>query len=298
MAKAKGQTKQNKVVRQKQKKPVVRVAGSVLDQAAKDYGRLLADPCYSRIVQPVYAGSGSGQLVRVESDFILGAEATSVGAAVIFTPGIINASAGSCGVIIPTTVVASDSGTIAWTSSFARAPGVGMASIFGSVRAVAACLQVQYVGAEQTRAGVVGLAQMSRGAAAQLTTLADLRSVSERVVRTPDGILEIKLAPTADSETFNTVDGAGTGIPNEKNLPSLVVSVSGIPSSTGVRVRLVQVLEWTPKAGSGGDANVTSSDSDNSLSQVLRRMNAANPTWRYDVLNGLAAYAPKALGWI
>lgn len=270
------------------------VAKNGLDAMAKSYAKLLADPCYGRLTMPLYNSAGTGQLVRVETDFILGAEATSVGAAVIFTPGIVNASTGSCGVIIPTTVVASDSATITWSSSFSRTPGYGMAGLFGSVRVVSACLQAQYVGPEQTRAGIFSMGQMSRGAAVQFTTLSDIRSSGERVLRTPDGTAEIRLAPTGDSDSFNAVDGAGAGLPNEKMLPSLVFCASGIPSSTGIRIRLVQVLEWTPKPGSGADATTISNSSGNSLTHVLTALEKANPNWRYDLLTGMAAYAPRA----
>jgi len=273
-----------------------RRAGVALDAAARSYGRLLADPCYQRTVQPLYNSGGTGQLVRVESDFILGAEATSVGAALIFTPGIINATTGSCGVIIPTTVVNSDTASITWSSAFTRCPGVGMAAMFGSVRAVAACIQMQYVGSEQTRAGVFSMAQMSRGACGLFTTVADIRSSSERVLRVPDGVVEMRWTPTGDSDTFNTVGGTGLG--NESALPSLIVTASGIPSSTGIRVRLVQVLEWSPKPGSGADSNSVSTASDNTLGQVLRYMESTAPTWRFDLMSGMAAYAPKLLTFL
>lgn len=268
-----------------------------LDVPAKKYAMLLNDPCYSDLVCPVYSSGGSGNFVRVESDFILGAEATSVGAAIIFTPGLVTPATGvQAGVVIPSTVVNSDTGTITWSNDIAKTPGYGMASMFGSTRAIAACLQVSYVGSEQTRAGIVSLCQTSRDAALSATSVAAMRSVSQRVVRMPDGVLEVKLAPFGDSATFLPCETASTLSANQ--MPSLAVSVSGIPASTGVRFRLVQVLEWMPRGNSGALTDVTQTDSSNTLTSVLSALHAARPEWQYELLTGLGAYAAKAITFI
>ena len=123
------------------------------------------------------------------------------------------------------------------------------------------------------------------------STLATLRQLADRVVRTPDGTLEMKLTPTGHSEELVSIGGFAS----PENHPCLVGSVSGIPVSTGVRVRLVQVLEWTPKAGSGALAGVSSPESGNTINQVLRAMTVRNPNWRYDLMTGLGSYAAKAL---
>lgn len=269
-----------------------------LDVPARDYARLLNDPCYGNIVSPVYSSSGSGNFVRVESDFILGAEATAVGAALIFTPGYaVPAGSVAQAVVKPTTVVDGDGSLIAWQGSTSLQPGLGVQGIMGSARCVAACAQVSYVGSELSRAGIVSLTQTTREAALNTVTLATMRQMAQRVVRMPDGVLEIKLAPTGSSSTF--VDcGAGLPASAVSEMPSLVIGVSGIPASVGVRFRLVQILEWLPRSASGTIANSTQTESTATLSMVLTELKRARPDWQYELLTGMGAYAAKAITWI
>lgn len=274
-----------------------RVSARGIDGPAREYAKLLNDPCLGRIVAPIYGTSGTGNYVRVESDFILGAEATAVGAAIIFVPGLLSA-AGSGeypGVITPTTVVSGDSTAIVWNNAYGIQAGIGLLATFGSVRAVAACLQVSYVGSEQTRAGVVSLTQTTVGTALNLNYLGSIRQASDRVVKMPDGTLEIKFAPSACNADFLP---CGSAKPDVKSMPALLCGVSGIPSSTGVRFRLVQVLEWTPANALGVLSSTIPPRSDSTLGAVLHHMDIANPNWRYDLLEGLGAYAVKSIGWL
>lgn len=292
MPKQKGQTAQRP---KKQVKSRKQVRG--LDVEARSYARLLNDPCYSAIVRPVYSSSGSGNFVRVETDFILGAEASSIGAACLFTPGLMSPMGGIVsGVVTPTTVVSGDTAAIVWNNNLGLQPGVGMVNMFGSTRAVAACLQISFVGSENARSGVVSMTQTTRDAAVATTSLAQMRSVSTRIVRMPDGVLEVKLSPTAANQNFLPCNAATTALGNEH--PTLAVSVSGIPSSTGVRFRLVQVLEWLPAGGAGIMTNSDVSSSKNTLTSVISAMQAANPSWQYDLLVGLGAYAAKTIAWL
>lgn len=280
--------------KQRSAKGAVRRRVGGLDNAARDYAKLLADPCYGNIVPSTYSSAGSGNFIRLESDFILGAEATSVGAAIIFTPGLLSL-ANSCAVQIPTTVVNSDSSTIVWTSGTTLQPGYNFAGTIGACRAVSACLQVSYVGPEQTRAGLVALYQTTTGAALNAVTTAAMRSTAERVVRTPDSVLEIKLKPTPANEGMVSPLSVNY---DYTNMPALCACVTGIPSSTGMRFRLVQVLEWVPKAASGVISSAMEGTSNNTTTQVLRAMDAANPHWQYELLSGIASVGVKALTWI
>lgn len=266
---------------------------NVLDAEARKYAKLINDPCYGPITAPIYQSSGSGQFVRIESDFILGAEATSVGAACIFTPGLVTVNGD--GLIKPNAVVASDSAAITWAQDTLAQCGTTFALTAGAVRAVSACLQVSFVGSELSRAGVVSLAQMSRQVAVTYTSLAKLRGGADRVVRMPDGVLELKLSPQAKNADFQTT---GTANLDVSELPCLVMSTSGIPASTGVRVRLVQVLEWLPLSGTGIVNGTIATASNSSLQQVLAAMYKSNPQWQYELLTGLGAYAAKTIAWL
>lgn len=265
-----------------------------LDRSAREYAKLLNDPCYASIVRPVYDSPGTGQMVRVESDFILGAEATSVGAAIFFVPGVLSASAAYGSVGIPTTVVNSDTATIVWQGGTAFQPGYSLRGGYSAVRAISACAQLSFVGSELNRAGVVSMAQMTVAEASTLTTVAAIRSASERVVKMPDGVLEIKLAPNSTSPMFSPISGADS----YNQQPCLVLSASGIPSSTGVRIRLITVFELMPNTGSGIMSSTATSESQSTLGVILGAMQKANPQWRYELLTGLGAYAAKAITWI
>lgn len=265
-----------------------------LDTEARKYAKLLNDPCYGALTGPIYQSSGSGLFARIENDFIIGAEATAVGSACIFVPG--NITTGGEGTLIPGSVVASDTAAITWTPSTSFQCGTVFASTAASVRVVAACLQVSFVGSELGRAGVISLAQMTKQTALSYTTLAKIRSGAERVVRVPDGVLEIKLSPQAKNADFQTTLSNAAADTNE--LPCLVMGVSGIPASTGVRVRLVQVVEWTPASGSGLANPSSVQASTSSLQTVLSAMYKSNPQWQYELLTGLGAYAAKAITWL
>jgi hypothetical protein len=291
-------TKKKQMSRKTQKPKKTKGKGrgsSRLDEPAREFAKLLNDPCYGRIVAPVYGSSGSGNLMRLESDFILGAEATSVGAACIFVPGLLSSSTYLAGVVTPSTVVNSDSGAIVWSQNYPAQPGAALVGSIGTCRAVSACMQVSFLGSELNRSGVVSLTQTSYGNAAGFLSLAAIRSGAERVVKLPDGTLEIKLVPTAKNADFNQVAGAKS---DAVELPALTMSVSGIPSSTGVRVRLVQVLEWQPTQNTGIVNNTIVSKSYSTLQAVVSEMNEKRPGWQYELITGLGAYAAKTITWI
>jgi hypothetical protein len=268
-----------------------------LDIGAREYAKLLNDPCYGTAVTPIYNSSGTGNFIRVETDFILGAEATSVGAACIFVPGLLKATgAGQAGVYKPTTVVDGDASIIAWTPFPTAQPGYALTATMGGCRAISACMQVSYVGSELSRAGVVSLTQTTFGNALNYNALTNIRAGSERVIKMPDGTFELKLAPNAKNAEFVPVSAASSA--DAVELPALMFSASGIPASTGIRVRLVQVLEWQPTTGTGIINNTVSARSDSTLGAILNHMQAANPNWQFDLITGLAAYAPKAIAWL
>lgn len=289
---AKSNNKKQKATKQNAGAGKAGVVGMRLDVGARDYARLLNDPCYGKVVQPLYDASGSGQLLRVETDFTLGGEATSIGAMVLFRTGLLSA-ASHTGVLTPTTVVSSDSAPVIWGQGYTKTPGNAFLGMMASVRTVAACLQVQYIGTEQSRSGVIAVGQLPAGAATSANTPALLRGLCGRVVRVPDGVVEIKFTPTAHSEEFRST----TNPTEDLDLPTLCCSVSGLANNTAVRVRCIQVLEWTSKseAGSGTASTITVPSSNNTINQVLRTMGERDPGWQYDLLTGMGAYAAKAV---
>lgn len=264
-----------------------------VDSAAKRWVRLLRDPCGADPVPGCYPSLGTGYLIRCESDFIIGAEATSVGAVCIFTPGVLSQPGGTASVFIPSTVVNSETIGINWVNSFNNQPGNTMAAVVGQVRAVAACVRATYAGTEQNRGGFLSMGQMTQEAAFSLGNLAQVRANLERTTRMPGGTAEFRMEPNAESGEFMTVmaSGAPMGL---SRLPTLVVAASGLAPSTGIRVRLTTVFEWVPKFSGGMSAPYGPPPSSSSYTVVLRWLNAHYPNWQVDLL-GAAATGVLAL---
>jgi hypothetical protein len=183
-----------------------------------------------------------------------------------------------------------------WQNSIFQQPGYGLSGIAGAVRAVSACIQVSYIGSENSRAGIVSLHQSTLASALTYTSLATARGAADRVVKMPDGTLELKLRPGATSSGFSPVLGALQD--DRDGLPCLVATVSGIPGGTGCRFRLVVVYEWIPKVSSGVMTNSMVADSMNSLQMVLNVLDKAKPGWQYDLMTGLGAYAAKSITFL
>lgn len=227
-----------------------------LDAQATAYARLLADPCDGSLTHSTFPGSSGTLISRFETDFVMGSEPTSVGTALFFTPGYMTENALSGGLMVPTTVLATDSGTIGFANSYTLQPGYTfLANNAKSFRSIAACMQVTWTGSELNRQGVVGVGQTNMANCMGGTqTLANLRVLASKVGRMPDTMAEIKLRPNDASYRFvdNTLSPTlATAQSVYGDLPSLFVTVSGIPGSTGVRIRLVNVVEWMPATATG-----------------------------------------------
>jgi hypothetical protein len=217
----------------------------------------------------------------VESDFIIGNEATAVGSAAIFTPGIFGTGGTSVSsVSTPTTVVANDTSTIVWNNLATAQPGNALSTAVAGVRAVAACVTVTFAGTEQNRGGFVTLQQTTHDHAYTLNTLAKIRASADVVERVPAGNSELRMEPSSASAEFSFCNAQFQD--NRGNLPALVVSASGIPVSTGIRVRFTVVWEWIPTS-SAGLGTMRPGPSETSVTSLLRWLERVYPNWQYDV---------------
>lgn len=285
-----------KVVRQPTK---ARNANIPLDKNGLEYARLLADPCYARLTEPTYEGTGAGVLTRFEQDFIVNGTATDTAAYIAFAPGcLIGAGAGFGAVMGATGALASDATVIVPQFYATRQPGNGLLPSMSAFRVVSACMQVSFVGSELQRAGVVSVGQSTAITAnTGGLTVAQLRSLSSTVVRVPDGEVEIKLRPTAVSEKFVPVNGTTTDSDFAAQ-PLLFATMAGIPVSTGMRVRLVAVYEWIPNVVSGCILPETAaSGSGNTLSQVIKYLDTKYPNWHIKLLTAATKIAAPMLAF-
>lgn len=265
-----------------------------LDEAATCYAKLLADPCNAPLCPSIMAGSNGAMVSRFEYDQIFNASATDVGSAGYFCPSLLtaNVACNSIGVGGPWSSDTIPGGLT--NATLASQPGYTFLSSNASgARCVAACIQVQFIGTELQRAGVMAVGCTKYSTLTDVTpTTALLRTQAQIVSRTPDGIMEYRLPPSEASEMFRDPNNNANQQlePATQDLPALFWSVTGIPVSTGVRVRFVVVYEWIPRVGSGMIAPQMAAvaKSRNSNADVLQAL-ARTGDW---LANGLSAWSP------
>lgn len=298
---------------------------------------MLSDPCNAGLTKSLYGGSGGGIVQRFDTDFTI----TNTDAAVIqFTPGAYairvapnnNASsftAYSAALLVGTSVgdtvgfdfkPPSYSTPNGSTQQIANAayivnvlptamtpPGLNfMQGVAGTYRALAACVQLTWLGKETDRAGtvfsytgpadlLVDFRKLQSSYDDQITTAAQARSLCPSVERTPSGTYERKWAPQADDDEFRTVGASSTAgqvgatladLPifadetNYGGLGSIVAGFSGVGSTGAMRVRLVTVVEWVP--GIKSSSIVTKpvpAPTRNTMNDVLVALDKTSPDW-------------------
>lgn len=259
-----------------------------LDTYARDYAALVADPCGARLVEGVYPGGGGGIVSRFESDFIMANGATDTGACVAFTPGFNSELAGLVGGMMqtPTIPLTTDVQVISFTNNFNSAPGFTfLANNAKAFRSVSACLQISWPGSELNRQGIVGMGQttLSNTLGGTVTT-ANLRVLSTHVGRMPEDVLEIVLRPTEASQRWCDPTLSPTlAVVQEVwgDSPCLFVTVAGIPANVGVRIRLVNIVEWIPASNTGvAGTQPMATRSKNTFTEVLQYLESAmNNKW-------------------
>lgn len=254
----------------------------VLDTYARDYLRLVTDPCNAPLAMSVFPGAGGGIVSRFENDFIVGNSATDVATSVVWTPGYLNQAVGGSGgnCVVPSAPVISDNIGIAYNVDNAKAPGFTfLSSNAKAFRCIAACMQVSWPGTELNRQGIVGLGQVTQSVALSLApTTSQLRTLSSHVGRMPGEVMELILKPTEASQRWCDPTIAYPLLTAQSvwgDSPSLLLSVAGIPVSTGVRVRLISIVEWLPQNGGGIVSNdAVAPKSGSTLNDVLRAVDA------------------------
>jgi hypothetical protein len=218
-----------------------------MDRASLDYAALLADPCNGPLVSGPFGDGSGGVVTRFERDVVINNSATDVGAALVFIPGLATVQGTSAP--ITTDVTAINFANIA-TSDM---PGYNFLSTnAGQFRCLAACIQVYWPGSELNRQGIVSVGQFPADIVTDaVVSTSDMRTASPYVERMPDGMVELKWRPTTFETTWQRVANVTDTATDWDKYTALAVSASGIPVSTGIRVRMVAVYEWIPRPGTG-----------------------------------------------
>jgi len=266
------------------------VAG--LDAPAKAWARLLADPCNAPLASPCYPTSSGGSIIRVERDVVMSTTATSYGGAVIFTPGLFDNTGSGALCSVATLDTSLDNQVLPFSNQYGFQPGNGNVN-WDSVRPVAACLQLMWPGSELNRQGIVSLAVVPTAFAFQSSTgtsVQSLRQASPIVSRMPDSVVEVKWRPGEKDNQFNATQIADLTVDSDGR-NSLLATWTGIPGSTGVRVRMVAIYEVSFVASSGYITSVTTNSapaSKHSVNDIFHALDRAGE-WAYSLATGPAA---------
>jgi len=300
--KSKSKKKQQKAAMAKTKVP--RTVAGGLDEAARKMIRLLADPCGADMSPPLYAGTGTGYLVRTRQVIFPPGNATDY--YIEFCPGY-GSPAASMGNYGYSSTVGGPLGT----KTAIAYPGFITAGNVAAVRCVAACLKASYQGTVNNCAGRVGLvstpgSSVLANASATLQSAYSYQHACQAINHFSQGEkLEIRWVPSfSDQEFFDLENGAiNTGA------SAIGMVVSAMTPGTAA-FEITAVWEWTPSEtfSSGASSNlvpqVKTSMSSFTLNDVLNTISrvsggltafATNPTIMGAAQAGFKMLAPSLM---
>lgn len=269
----KGNKKRGGRAKQQLPRAVGRPAGPGLDRQAVEYARLLADPCNAPLAHPLYVGADGGIVARFETDLVVFVSGTTTAAAFVWTPGGIGTTGTVASNLSQFESPLSSSGATAAGLVPATNPGFNFLSANASAaRCVAACLQVYWPGSEQNRAGYITYGKCPGSSVIIGTagyTADGVGTIFQTSQRMPVDRIDVVWKPM-DGDQQWTNPSANTPTIELTRKGAVGFVVKGIPSGTGVRVRMVAVYEYMPIAASGLSIPYDSRNmSNNTLDQVV-----------------------------
>jgi hypothetical protein len=252
----------------KKAKQVVMRVGRQLDDGARKWLALLADPCNADLVPPCYGGTGVGYLVRTRQIWAPNVSATDLVAEV--TPSY---AAGVAGLRWGWSATAGGSlGNVAQTSI---APFL-LNNAVGRYRAVAGCVTVLYTGTELERKGTVSMTLDSG------TTLLDAEPIGGNAYtwaaqmptsfRMGSTAHEYRWVPSMQDSEFvkNSTEEVGNTTVSGANTITLVVT-NATPGT--FQLQITFVWEWQPEQEGGMNTGLVTLNrapaSRNSLPEIL-----------------------------
>jgi len=158
-------------------------------------------------------------------------------------------------------------------------------------RCVAACAQVSYPGTELNRSGILGMGvadaavigvnvQTADGGANININAGQLRTLCQHVERMPAGVTEVRWFPGEDDAKVYAPGANHLSRANEcEGRNGILISASGFPVSTGIRVRCVAVYEVSLGAGQGQVASIAPPPSNNTPNQIVKALYETDPKW-------------------
>lgn len=243
--------------------PRVPTSGLRLSDAGIRYAKLLADPCTADLVNGPFGDGFGGMVSRFEREYVINNSSTDVASWVAFTPAL-----GT--VFINSTPITDENNAISTAAlPAASCPGYSFLQPNAShIRPLAACLQVYWPGSELNRQGVVSLGRHASEVVNDAATVASLRMQANYLMRMPPNCAEILWRPT-EADLRGQEWQPTTSVTQVPGATSLVATATGIPSSVGIRVRIVVVYEWMPDPASGFKNVIVRTPSPHRLADIL-----------------------------
>lgn len=274
----------NKGVKGRKTKVVTRVKDG-MDAAAKAYAAMLLDPCGAPLSRPIYSGTGTGYLIRVQSSLTLDLT-TFPNARVALFPGVYD----------PTTPAGPEvRGSLSWNQNSASnavcvpytqvleaIPGYSFLGQVSTFRPVAACMEITYTGANDAMRGMIGVRQTDYANTFYGTSTIDQALMgSEKAGRVTEQTTTIRWVPSSDDQDWtNQIASSeydGAKYRDETGVEAAIVGGTGF-----FNFKCVVIYEWHPKGYGSTLTGVprTPSPSRNTVTQVLQYLQGTGD-WAY-----------------
>lgn len=241
--------------------------GPKLDAPALAHARLIQDPCKAQLVNPVYSGGEGGYLVRTDSWSTFGLGVGVTAGTFHWTPGYQCSTGQELLYTNSVTSSTADPATI-----LTNAPGkLFLPSNAGQARCVAACVKVQFTGAESVRAGRIHYGHTSGGliTPAATYTVDSIANSLSNFQRTPPTEIEILWKPNDRDQLFFQPSVAYDA-KDRDGRSAITVAFADLPANTGLTMQMVAVYEWQPRTNQGvGTPEGSRARSSNTLDEVL-----------------------------
>lgn len=256
------------------KKPKQRAPGVGLTQNERAYAALLADPCNAPYgMGSIFQGT-KGIVQRFDAQYTIATTAGATSGYFIFIP--------SCGSIATADLAA---GNTASTINYGAptVPGYNYLNTnAGSVRGIAACIEVMTLASQANVVGVISsgnvpVQAITQGSSVTVDGMAQIAQITARVASDKSAV---RWVPAAGDQWYSllgtTTDAAACN--------ACFVAFTGLTPTTGLRVKVTWVVEWTPKVNLGitHDPTAVSPNNVGSLDKVLGALKNHDNNWWYN----------------
>lgn len=240
---------------------------AMLDGAAMDHIRLMADPCNGKLCPPAYESPGGGALIRYRAIVNFGTGAGETAGVFSWAPGA-NETIGNGGVASTTSFTPSRNTMFAALSTSANsATGT-------SYRCVAACVRMITNASETNRSGIVYAGNTDYNQywwnGTGQTSVESVLPGLPITTRAPSKSLEVVWAP-AESDTDFVNDSLGTSLQQGGyGRSAITIAFTGAPAATGYTLEITGVYEVAYGLNQGTLATRSPPASSSSWNNVLR----------------------------